>query len=113
MRTQQGFAMRITTIALLGALACACHSASAQTAEASLPFSDARWAGEFLFLSGQVGEDVKTRALVPGGVTAQAHQALRNIDSLLVANGLRSSAVAKCTVFLVNLTDLPAFNESR
>lgn len=96
---------------LLGALACACGLASAQAMDGALPFSDARWAGDFLFLSGQVGEEVETRTLVAGGIAAQTRQALQNIDRLLVANGLQSSAIAKCTVFLVNLGDLSAFNQ--
>ena len=46
------------------------------------PYSQAVRAGDFIFISGQVGVDPKTKALVLGGIEAQTRQALENkVDS--------------------------------
>ena len=44
----------------------------------SLPFSEAARAGDFLFLSGQVGTLPGTLQLAPGGIDAEAGQAMRS-----------------------------------
>ena len=51
------------------------------------PYSPAIRAGNLLFLSGQVGFDPPTGALVDGGISAQTEQVMRNIGALLEAAG--------------------------
>jgi reactive intermediate/imine deaminase len=80
-------------------------------AMASLPFSEAVRAGELLFVSGQVGSVPETRQLAPGGMEAEARQALDNIDAVLKRHGSSLKDVVKCTVFLADMKDWPAFNE--
>ena len=67
---------------------------------AGLPFSDAVRVGDVLYLSGQMGVAPGTKTLVPGGVTAQARQAMDNIGRALEKNGLTFDAVFKATVML-------------
>ena len=67
-------------------------------------------AGETVYLSGQLGLDPATGALVEG-VEAQAAQALRNIGALLKSEGLDYGDVVKTTVLLANIDDLTKVNE--
>ncbi len=52
-----------------------------------------------------------TKELMPGGVTAQARQAMDNIGATLKANGLGYDAIFKVTVMLADMSDWPDFNE--
>ena len=53
-----------------------------------LPFCSAVRAGDFLFLSGAIGNRPGTMNLVEGGLQAQARQAMENIGEVLAACGL-------------------------
>src|SRR5207302_6538280 len=50
-------------------------------------YSHAVRAGDFLFVTGQLGVDPKSGALVPGGATEQAQQIMRNLETLLRGSG--------------------------
>ena len=50
-----------------------------------LPFSSGVRAGEFLYLSGAIGNKPGTMTLVEGGLAAQARQAMENIGEVLRA----------------------------
>jgi reactive intermediate/imine deaminase len=76
-----------------------------------LPFSEAVRHGDTLYLSGQVGVVPGTLKLVPGGVRAEAQQALENIRAILAAHGRAPADLIKCTVMLADIADWPAFNE--
>ncbi|WP_299889947.1 RidA family protein [uncultured Lacinutrix sp.] len=75
------------------------------------PFSDAVEANGFLFLSGQVGMDHKTRTLVHGGIKAETKQTIENIKSVLNNHNLSLDNVVKCTVILSDINDFSSFNE--
>jgi len=77
----------------------------------ALPFSEAVRAGDFLMLSGQVGNVPGKRELVPGGIGAEAGQALDNIKAILERHGASMDDVVKCTVFLADIREWPALNE--
>jgi 2-iminobutanoate/2-iminopropanoate deaminase len=51
------------------------------------PYSPAIKTGNFIFLSGQVGLDPKTKKIVDGGVEAQAKQIFKNIKAVLAEAG--------------------------
>jgi 2-iminobutanoate/2-iminopropanoate deaminase len=74
------------------------------------PFSPAICAGNFLFFSGQVGQDPSTGKLVSGGVEAEAHQLFSNLDALLEAAGKSFRDVVKAGVFLTRIEDFAAVN---
>jgi 2-iminobutanoate/2-iminopropanoate deaminase len=75
------------------------------------PYSQAIRVGHLLFLSGQVALDPETGALISGGVAAQTDRILLNLDAVLRAAGSSLAAVAKTTVYLVDLEDFSAMNE--
>lgn len=86
------------------------YLSSAATRASSLPFSDAVRAGEFLFVSGQIGAIPGTLVPVPGGIRAEARQALENVSAILKRNGSSLEDVVKCTVFLADMKEWPDFN---
>lgn len=76
----------------------------------SLPFSVAVEGTPTFFLSGQVGEDPRTGALVEGGAAAQARQLLTNVLSVLAAIGKTESDVLRVGVYLTHMADFAAVN---
>lgn len=79
---------------------------------AALPFSPGVYAGKTLFLSGQVGVDPATGALVKGGVQAEADQIFKNISTVLAAAGKDLHDVVKANVYLVHMDDYAAMNDA-
>lgn len=76
-----------------------------------LPFSPAIKAGDYIFVSGQVGyQDPKTGEEVKG-IEAQTRQCLENLKQVLVAAVSALSDVVKVTVFLRNADDFVKMNE--
>ena len=76
----------------------------------SLPFSEAVRAGDLLFVSGQLGNVPGKLELVPGGIVPEATQTLENVKAVLERHGASMDAVVKCTVFLADIKEWPAFN---
>ncbi len=82
---------------------------SRESLERNLPFSEAVRAGDFIFLAGQIGD--QDGKVVPGGIGPEARQTLQHIKDVLERNGSSLRDVVKCTVFLADIADWPAFNE--
>jgi 2-iminobutanoate/2-iminopropanoate deaminase len=61
--------------------------------------------GELVFVSGQLGIDVATGALVEGGVGPQARKALENLSALLHAADSAASDLVSVTLYLTDLTE--------
>ena len=74
------------------------------------PYTPIVRAGDWLIVSGQVGQ--RDRKLVDGGVTAQLRQALANLQDLLKDEGADLTNVKKTTVFLTDINDYAAMNET-
>jgi 2-iminobutanoate/2-iminopropanoate deaminase len=74
-------------------------------------YSPAVRVGDLVFLSGSVGLDPSTKALVPGGIQAETRQTLANIEQTLATTDLDLGDVAKCTVFLADMADYGAMNQ--
>ena len=68
--------------------------------------------GKFLFISGQLGMDSKTMELVPGGVAAEAAQALKNMAAILAAAGASFDSIVKATIYLADIKDFTSVNEA-
>jgi reactive intermediate/imine deaminase len=83
---------------------------SSRALELDRPFSEAVRAGDFLYLSGQIGEDPASAKLPAGGIEPESRQVLTNVKRVLEANGASLSDVVKCTVFLADIAEWPAFN---
>jgi len=75
------------------------------------PYSPAIRAGNLLFLSGQVGFDPSTGALVDGDISAQTDQVMRNIGALLKAAGSDFAHVVRTTVFLADMGEFAQMNQ--
>ena len=74
------------------------------------PYSPGIKAGDYIFVSGQVGlVDDKGRELK--GIEAQARQCLENVKQVLEAAGSSLSDVVKVTVFLVKADDFDKMNK--
>lgn len=74
------------------------------------PFSSAVRAGEFVFLSGLIGQDPKTSKLVSADVSAQTEQILKNLGAVLRASGKTFADVVRVGVYLTNMADFAAMN---
>ena len=75
------------------------------------PYSQAIRIGNFVFTSGQVALDPATGQIVPGGIEAQTHRVLQNLQAVLAAAGLDLASVVKTTVFLKDMNDFSAMNK--
>lgn len=74
-------------------------------------YSQAVRLGELIFVSGQLGVDPATRALVTGGIREQTRQAIDNIEAILTAVGSGLRGVAKVSIFLTDFSLLREMNE--
>jgi 2-iminobutanoate/2-iminopropanoate deaminase len=74
------------------------------------PYTPVVRAGEWLIVSGQIG--LADGKLVNGGFTAELTQALANLRAHLEGAGARLDQVAKTTVFLTDIADFGALNET-
>ncbi len=74
------------------------------------PYSPALKAGQFLFVSGQIGSDPVTMELVGTDVGTQTRQALTNLMTLLNRAGYDSTDVVQCTVFLRDMKEFSRMN---
>ncbi|XP_066530606.1 2-iminobutanoate/2-iminopropanoate deaminase isoform X3 [Hoplias malabaricus] len=64
-----------------------------------------------MYISGQLGMDVASGQLVPGGVQAQTKQALINMGEILKAAGCGYDNVVKTTVLLADINDFNNVND--
>ena len=74
------------------------------------PYSAAIANGGLLFCSGQTPIDPLTGELVPGGITEQTGQVIKNLAAVLEAAGAGLKDVLKTTCFLTDMGDFAAFN---
>jgi 2-iminobutanoate/2-iminopropanoate deaminase len=75
-----------------------------------LPFSPGILAGNTLYVSGHLGRDPATSALVPGGIEAETRQALANVRDVLRTAGMDFTDVASVTVYITSFGDFAKFN---
>lgn len=73
-----------------------------------LPFASAVEADGWLYVSGQV--PMVNGELVPGNITSQARQAIRNLFAVLEEAGYGPQHVVRCGVWLDDPRDFAAFN---
>jgi 2-iminobutanoate/2-iminopropanoate deaminase len=75
-----------------------------------LPLSPGILAGNTLYISGHLGRDPATNALVGGGVEAETRQSLANIRGVLRAAGMDFKDVTTVTAYITSFSDFPKFN---
>jgi 2-iminobutanoate/2-iminopropanoate deaminase len=79
---------------------------------AGLPFSTAVKFGNFMFLSGLIGTDLKTSELVSPDVGEQTKQCLETLGLILRQAEMDYSDVVSCTVYLTDLEDYSEMNKA-
>ena len=84
---------------------------SAKGPSAIGPYSLGIRTQDLIFLSGAIGVDPESGALVAGGVGAEARQALTNMSNILAAADSDMAQVVKTTVFLTDIEDYGEVNE--
>jgi len=74
------------------------------------PYSPVVVTGETVYTAGQVAYDADG-TLVGGGIAEQTRQVLDNVRTCLEAAGCTMDDVVKVTAFLVDLSEVAAYNE--
>jgi len=74
------------------------------------PYNQAIRVGDFLFCSGQIPLDLATGELVPGDVSEQTRQVMKNVAAVLAAAGATFGHVVKTTIYLIDMGDFAAVN---
>jgi 2-iminobutanoate/2-iminopropanoate deaminase len=74
------------------------------------PYSQAIRAGEFVFVSGQLGLK-PDHGEITGGIEEQTEQIFANLGAILGEAGTGLDRLVKTTVFLADLGDFAAMNE--
>ena len=75
------------------------------------PYSQAVWANDLLFISGQIPIDPSTGKFVSEDVKEQTKQVLKNLGSILQEAGMDFENIVKATVYLADMNDFAAMNE--
>jgi 2-iminobutanoate/2-iminopropanoate deaminase len=102
----------IATVAALSFLLPAAFGAEAEyyaNPQSKLPFSEAVRAGDFLYVSGQIG--TSKDADPAAAFKAASHGAMDAISKILTAHGSSLDHVVQCTVMLADMKQWPTFNE--
>ena len=75
-------------------------------------YSPAVRAGDFVFISGQIGIDPVKKQLVSESVGDQIEQCFINLGIVLKAAGLGLEHIVKTTVLMTDMADYPNINEA-
>jgi len=75
------------------------------------PYSQAVWANDILFVSGQIPIDPKSGEMSGKTAAEQAEQVLKNVGAILESQGLSFASVVKATVFAKDMNDFKAVND--
>ena len=76
------------------------------------PYSQAIKANGLIFASGQIPLDVATGQIIEGGISEQTERVLNNLKAVLEAADSSLERVVKTTVFLADMNDFAAMNET-
>ncbi len=75
------------------------------------PYNQSVKAGDLLFVSGQIPIDPSTNQLISGGIIAETHQVMRNLQAILAEAKLTFGHVVKTTIFLSDMSLFADVNE--
>jgi 2-iminobutanoate/2-iminopropanoate deaminase len=78
---------------------------------ARVPLSQGIRAGDWIFASGQLGNDPRTGRLAEGGIRAQTMQVCENLKAVLESAGSSLDKVTKVTIYMVDLGELVEMND--
>ncbi len=83
---------------------------SDQVPPARVPLSQGVKAGDWIFISGQLGNDPGTRRLAEGGIGPETRQVCEHLKAVLEAAGSSLDRVVKVTIYMVDLGELLEMN---
>lgn len=75
------------------------------------PYNQAVFAGDMLFVSGQIPLDAATGQLVESGIQDETEKVMQNLGAILQEAGLDFSNVVKSSIFLTDMNQFAAVNE--
>ncbi|WP_167596426.1 RidA family protein [Leeuwenhoekiella sp. ZYFB001] len=75
------------------------------------PYNQAVFAGDTLFVSGQIPLDPKTGELVSGDIAAETKMVMQNLQAILTEAGLTFENVVKSSIFLSDMNSFAQVNE--
>jgi len=75
------------------------------------PYSQAIRIGDFLYTSGQISLDPETMKMITGDIEMETEKVLKNIESILKADGLNLNNIIKTTVYLTDLSEFTRMNQ--
>ena len=75
------------------------------------PYNQAVLAGGVLYTAGQIAIVPETGELDLSNITAETHQVMKNLRSVLSAAEMDFSNVAKCTIFLKDMNQYAEIND--
>ena len=75
------------------------------------PYSQAIRIGDFLYTSGQISLDPETMKMVTGDIEVETEKVLKNIETILKADGLDLNKIIKTTVYLTDLSEFTRMNQ--
>lgn len=75
------------------------------------PYNQAVFAGDFLFISGQVALEPSTGAFLNETVAQEAQQVMKNLEAILSNSGLGFQHVIKTTIFLSDMSLFAEVNQ--
>ena len=76
------------------------------------PYSQAIWAGDLLYCSGQTPIDPATGALIQADVHDQTLRVFANLRAVLESAKLTMDQVIKCNVYLTDMKDFQEMNRA-
>jgi 2-iminobutanoate/2-iminopropanoate deaminase len=74
------------------------------------PYSQAVWAGDTLFVSGQIALDPASGELIQGNIETETKAVLNTVKAILDKAGIGFSNIVKTSIFLKNMDDFAAVN---
>lgn len=83
---------------------------SPEAASLGFPFSQTARVGDTLYLSGVIGTKPGKAEVVEGGIDGQTKAAMEQIQAILKSHDADLTNLAKCTIFLADMSEWPAFN---
>jgi 2-iminobutanoate/2-iminopropanoate deaminase len=75
-----------------------------------LPFPDGVRVGDFVFMSGQIGNKPGTLELPAGGIEPETRQTFENLRLTLEAHGMKLADIVRVQVMLADMTEWQRFN---
>jgi 2-iminobutanoate/2-iminopropanoate deaminase len=75
------------------------------------PYNQAVRTGELLFISGQIALVPGTEQLINSSIADETHQVMKNLQSILHAEGISFKNVVKTTIFLSGMEHFSEVNQ--